>query len=83
MSSSSKKNRFKQKLLPRITHKKREAEKQALKTVLNSIRTDRYDQINNKELKLIIENYRIEAIDLLECVSFLLRIAQELEKIGG
>jgi hypothetical protein len=45
------------------------------------IRTDCWDAINEKELIMICDNYRIEATDLLETCHWLFRISNELEKL--
>lgn len=63
-----------------INQKKFQSEKETLKHVLSNMRTDAYDDIPAKQLVEICRNYRIEAIDLLDAVSFLFRIADELER---
>ena len=72
---------FINRILNLIKKRKKKAELDILKGTLDRIRTDTWSQVSDKELITICENYRLEGTDLLEAVSFLYRIAFELEKV--
>ena len=69
------------KVLKNVEAQKKTVSKDALKNLLGMIRTDCWDEIGEKELMMICDNYRIEATDLLECCHWLFRISNELEKL--
>lgn len=72
------KKHFKKTLLC-LKRKKLKHAKEALKAVLGNIRTDCYDEIPIKDLRGTAENYRIEALALLDAVYWLFSISEELE----
>lgn len=64
-----------------VSKQKKKVSKEAIKNLLSMIRTDCWDEIPEKELIMICDNYRIEATDLLETCHWLFRISNELEKL--
>ena len=70
------------KVLKNVKEDKKNLSKDCLKNLLGMIRTDCWDEIGEKEIDMICENYRIEATDLLECCQWLFKIANELEKLS-
>lgn len=79
ISLSQKISRLAQKVLGSAVKAKKELSQVTLQHTLERIRTDNWDEVTDKDLYALVENYRIEATDLLEAVYWMLKIAGELE----
>jgi len=75
-----KNTKFFKKCLSAVKKHKIRREKEALKAVLSNMRTDSYDKIPAKDLMVTADNYRLEALALLEAVYWLFGVAEDLDK---